>query len=353
MKPYRIHGMMQSYFTRKMTGYFEYKGIPYLFRRFYGVSPESAAAGYPGGVPAVETPEGEFMWDSTAMMHHLERRFPEPAALPPDPVQRFLNYVIEDAADEWFYRAAVGSRWHFAENHAVGGWELARDLSARTPVPCDQAYAMTAAHVRSTLAPLGVTAENVQLWMDDVLRPLMRVLGAHLDARPFLFGARPALADFGLFGGNAAHFVNDPLCRRWTDEDAPPVVRHTHRLLEPEDERFGDWEDAAEVPATMAAILRELGRMYLPWVSRACADGASDVVFSDGTRVRIAATDFLREARGVLLARYVALRDARLDAVLERAGVLPYFAGYAEHAGAVPDYREPPRPLLNRPYPPE
>src|SRR5262249_6109625 len=129
MKPFRIHGMMQSYFTRKMTGYFQYKGIPYIFRRFYGVSPESAAAGFPGGIPAVETPDGAFMWDSTAMIHYLERRFPEPAVLPADPVQRFLAYLIEDATDEWFYRTAVGSRWLFDENHAVGGWELARDFT--------------------------------------------------------------------------------------------------------------------------------------------------------------------------------------------------------------------------------
>jgi hypothetical protein len=102
----------------------------------------------------------------------------------------------------------------------------------------------------------------------------------------------------------------------------------------------------------MIAVLRELGRTYLPWVSRACVDGTADVIFADGTRVALRATDFLRDARAVLLARYLALRDARLDAVLERAGILEYFAGFVRHAGAVPDYRNPPRPALNRPYPP-
>ena len=45
---YRVHGMMQSYFTRKMTGYLDYKRIPWVFRRFPGVSPEAIAAGFPG-----------------------------------------------------------------------------------------------------------------------------------------------------------------------------------------------------------------------------------------------------------------------------------------------------------------
>jgi glutathione S-transferase len=353
MGAYRVHGMMQSYFTRKMTGYLDYKRIPWLFRRFAGMSPESTAAGFPGGVPVVQTPDGEFMWDSTAMIHHLELRFPEPAVMPPDPVQRFLCYVLEDAADEWLYRPAVGTRWHFPENAAVGGFELARDVSARMPLSCDQAHAAVGAHVLSSCGPLGVTAETIRYWVDEVLRPWMRVLGAHLAERPFLLGGRPSLADFGLFGGNAAHFVNDPLCRRWVDEDAPAVVRHTYRLLEPEDQELGAWDDPGAVPETLTAVLAELGRMYLPWVSRACVDGVADLSFANGTRIAMHATEFLREARATLLARYVECRCPRLDHALERARILPYFADHVAQAGTIPDVRQPPRPVLNRPFPPE
>jgi len=347
---YRVHGMMQSYFTRKMTGYLDYKGIPWLFRRYPGASAETMAAGFPGGVPVVQTPAGEFMWDSTSMIHHLELRFPEPSVLPADPAQRFLCYVIEDAADEWFYRPAVGSRWFFPENAAVGGFELARDIAVKMPVACEQAFAGVGAHVTSSCPPLGVTAETIGGWIDETLRPWMRVVGAHLAAHPYLFGARPSLADFGLFGGNAAHFANDPLCRRWTDEDAPAVVQHTHRLREPEDQQFGDWD--AKVPETLVAVLAELGRQYLPWVSRACVDGVADVRFGDGTSVAVHATEFLRDARATLLARYVALRSAPVDAALERAGILRYFADHVAEAGTVPDYALPPRPALNRPFPP-
>lgn len=351
MKPYRLHGMMQSYFTRKMNGYLDYKGIPYLFRRFSGFSPESEAAGYTGGMPPMQTPDGEWMWDSTSMIHHLELRFPEPALFPPDPVQRFLDYVVEDAADEWYYRTAVGSRWSFPENHQVGGYELARDAASRGLMTADQAYTGVQAHVTGSLEPLGVTPENVQLWMDDVLRPWLRVLGNHFNERPYLFGARPSLGDFGIFGGNAAHFVNDPLCRRWADADGPGAVRHTYALFQPEDQVFGEW-DAGEIPATLIAILAEIGRIYLPWVSRACIDGSADVVFASGARAHVKSTEFLRETRSVLLARYASLREPRLDAVLERAGILKYFADYVQHAGKIPDYRNPPRPALNRPFPP-
>lgn len=352
MKPYRVHGMTQSHFTCKMTGYMAYKGIPFLFRRFGGTSPASAAAGFPGGVPAVQTPDGEFMWDSTSMIHHLELRFPQPSVFPDDPAQRFLCYLIEDAADEWTYRMSVGTRWNYLENNAVGGYELGRDLARLMPVTGDMAYAAVGAHVRSTCPPLGVTPENVGSWVESVLRPWMRVLGAHLNETPYLFGARPSLADFGLFGGNAAHYINDPLCRRWLDEDAPTVVRQTYNLLEPEDETFGDW-DTGEPRPTLIRVLAELGRFYLPWVSRACRDGEAEVTFDDGAKVTIRSTEFLRDARAVLLARYVALRSDRLDAILERAGILRYFADYVAQAGSIPDCSKPPRPALNRPFPPE
>jgi len=186
--------------------------------------------------------------------------------------------------------------------------------------------------------------------VDDVLRPWMRALGAHLAGRPYLFGDRPSLADFALFGGNAAHFINDPLCRRWIEEDAPAVVRHTHRLLEPEDQVFGDWDDG--IPDTLIGVLADLTRVYLPWVSQSCVDGTADVVFADGTRITVRASEFLRTARATLLARYLEARGTRLDAILARASVLPFFADYAAHAGTIPDFRDPPQPALNRPFPP-
>lgn len=349
---YRVHGMAQSYFTRKMTGYFDYKEIPCLFRRFPGASPEAMAAGWPGGVPVVETPEGEFMWDTTAMIHHLELRFPARAVLPPEPLTRFLCYLLEDLSDEWLYRPAVGTRWHFEANGAVAGFELARDMTVKMPIPCAVAHAAVRAHVTSTLPALGVTGETIQAWVDEVLRPWTRALQAHLEGRPYLFGGRPSLADFALFGGNAAHFVNDPLCRAWADEDGPAVVQHTHRLLEPEEQSCGEWSD--EVPASLLALLRDAGRLYLPWVSRACTEGTAEIAFASGPRVQVGATDFLREARATLLARYLECRSPRLDEVLEQAGIRQYFADFAAGAGSISDYDQPPQPALNRPFaPPE
>jgi glutathione S-transferase len=95
--PYRVYGMTQSYFTRKLTGYLDYKGIPYLLRRFAGAYPAARAAGWPSGIPVVMTPGGEFMWDTTSMIHHLELGYPERAVLPADHALAFICYALEDA----------------------------------------------------------------------------------------------------------------------------------------------------------------------------------------------------------------------------------------------------------------
>jgi glutathione S-transferase len=352
-RPYRLYGCTQSYFTRKLQAYLEYKGIPYLFRPFFGGNAEILAAGWPGGIPALQAPDGGFMWDTTAVIHHLERRFAERPVLPPDPVARFLGYVIEDVCDEWLYRAAVGSRWFCEENTRIGAWELAREATREIPASADDALALVTEYMRSSCPLFGVTAANIQSWVDEVIRPWLRVLGAHLDGRPYLFGGRPSLADFAAFGGNAAHFTNDPLCRRWVQEDGPAIVAHTHRLQQLEDERFGEWADAGEVPDTLVALLADAGRLYLPWVSRAAVEGSAELRFASGERVTIAATDFVVDARATLLGRYAACRSDALDAILERAGIVRWFADYVDRAGAVPDYAAAPRPKLNRPFPPE
>ncbi len=42
-KPYRLFGMTQSYFTRKLSAYLDQKRITYLLRLFAGANPEVLA----------------------------------------------------------------------------------------------------------------------------------------------------------------------------------------------------------------------------------------------------------------------------------------------------------------------
>ncbi len=348
-EPFVVHGLTVSYFTRKVTGYLGYKQLPWRLEPSIGVNAPARAVGWNGGIPAVTDPDGEMIWDSTSIISHLETRFPHRAVLPDDPVLRFVAYALDDFGDEWFYRHAVGTRWLYDENVVTGSWDIAREGSMEVPGPVDNTRRFVTDQMTACLPRLGTTAENIDAWVNESLVPWLQVFGSHVAAHRWLLG-RVSLADFAFFGPNVAHFTNDPWCRRVVDRVAPDVVAHTHALVRPVTD-IGEWFDRASVPDSLVALLHEAGRHYLPWVAEATVKGEADVHFVDGSVARVPTTNFLDVARGVILARYREARCADLDALLQRAGILEYYADHLDQATEVPDPRPLARPADNRPYP--
>src|SRR3990172_4456353 len=91
VRPYRVYLMNVSYFSGKLEAYLRYKQIPYervevswgaLMRR---ILPRTGLA----KVPVVETPDGQWLQDTTPILDWMEARHPEPAILPADPCQAF------------------------------------------------------------------------------------------------------------------------------------------------------------------------------------------------------------------------------------------------------------------------
>lgn len=350
---YLVHGLTRSYFTRKVTGYLDYTDRPWRLAPAAGaVGPAVAVeAGWNGGIPVVVGPDGVPMWDSTTIIEHLDAAtLPERSVLPGDPTLRFLAFLIDDFSDEWFYRPAVGSRWSYPANTLTGGWQIAEELSVRVPMPGAFVRERVVETMTASLPDLGVLPENVDAWMSEVLVPWFRVLDAHLTDGGYLLGGRPCVADFALFGANAAHFVGDPYCRELADEHGPAVVAHTHRLVEPQEQEFGPWIGADGITDTLVAVIAEAGRHYLPWVAEAAVAGSATVELADGVTAEITASPFLVQARGIMLARYADARSPELDAILDRAGVLSFFADHLDQATSVPDVRERAQPTDNRPY---
>lgn len=349
-QPFLVHGLTVSYFTRKVTGYLDYKGLPWRLRPSIGIQLEARAAGWNGGIPTVTTPEGELIWDSTDILLHLEHRFPTPSILPDDAGLAFVAYLLDDFSDEWLYRHAVGTRWLFPENRATGSWDIAREGALEVPGGVGAARQMVSEAMTACLPRLGITPETIDAWVVESLMPWQRACGAHVAAHGGILGGRPSLADFALFGGNVAHFVNDPQCCRWMEAEAPGIVEWTHALLPTAPAPTGAWLDAHDLPASLVALLAETGRHYLPWVARATRDGSAPVSLSSETVVEIETTNFLNEARGILLARYLAARSVALDRLLERAGILAHFADYTDQATAIPDPVQLPRRADNQPF---
>lgn len=344
---YVVIGLTQSYFTRKMTAYLAYKRIPHRMIFMTTARQEACGAeGWPRGIPPVRTPDGTLMWDSTPMIHYLDGLYPDREVLHPDPTQRFLGYAIEDFMDEWATRFAVATRWYIEENAVHNRWAIGRELSHGTPASWEQAGAFAEAYVTGLCPVLGVVPDNAHLWTEE-LRSWMRRIDALLAERAYLFGDRPSLADFAVAGPCIAHFHGDPACRRMMEEDAPALRAYTERLLEPDEQRFGGWCAADDVPDALIGLLEEIGRVYLPWVAAVGQQGGRANIRLGDNAVELGALPYTLEARETMLARYRAAKCDALDSLLERAGILRHFDNYTSRLAAPPTYTSPPRGELN------
>lgn len=340
---YTLYGAARSYFTRKATGYFDYKEIPYRFTRMnqtrFG---QLRGAGWRRGIPVVRAPDGAFMWDTTPVIHYLDGVFPDRGVFHPDPVQQFLAYVIEDASDEWYTHPAIAVRWFYEPDAALLQRELGMDMCMYSDATPEQAGGVARAMMTERCHKLGVTEASAAAWV-AVLDDWMRVLDGLLADRPYFFGGRPSLADFAVFGASVAHFYFDPTSRALMDDHAPRLREWTDRLREPHEQEFGDWCAADDVPDAMLAVLRELGREYLPWAASAGFERCTVPVDLRGVHLDLETIPYTGKARAELLARYRAATCARLDAILERAGIRQYFDGYGTPLDAPPVYDTPPR----------
>ena len=179
------------------------------------------------------------------------------------------------------------------------------------------------------LSFVGSSEETRELIEDSFLRQI-RLLEAHLDGRSYLFGGRPAFADFGLWG-QLYNAHSDPTPGAIMEAEAPRLVAWTRRMLEPRAE--GDFEPWERLAPTLEPFLeQEVAGIFLPWSS---ANAAALAAGEESFRVKLSGHDFSQgvqkyHARSLaaLKARYQAVEDrSELDPILERTGCLPWLRG--------------------------
>ena len=117
---------------------------------------------------------------------------------------------------------------------------------------------------------LGVVGSNptTAAVIEESYRRLLRALDAQLRVQPFVMGARPGTADFGLFGQLTQLALFDPTSQALALGEAPRVVAWCHGVedlsgLEVTD---ADWTPRDAVPETLGALLAEVGRVYAPFL---------------------------------------------------------------------------------------
>ena len=145
-EPVNLVGGTGSPYTQKMVALLRYRGIPY---RIQWGQPEAACEAL-----GVEKPRPIFMptfffegesgltaeCDSTPIIRRLEETYTERSVLPTDPALAFIDYLIEDFADEWCTKYMFHYRWHFDADADNAGTLLPLGMNVSMPSEGLQAF---------------------------------------------------------------------------------------------------------------------------------------------------------------------------------------------------------------------
>lgn len=269
----RLVGADGSPYSNKVLGVFRYRRLPH--RWLSGHSPETIGLAAPKGPPLAPTlifADGTAMNDSTFLIKEVERRYPGRTVVPPDPALAFLCALVEDYCDEWMTKAMFHYRWTYDIPTAgfgigAGGLTFGADIDNIEKMGASFADRQVA-RLRDVVGSNEVTGPVIERSFEQ----FCRVLEAHLHAgHAFLFGSRPSAADFALFGQLHPMISLDPETSRKVFAASRSVWFWYHSLkdlsgLSLKDENAG-WLDPANLPPTLIAVFREIGRLYAPFMT--------------------------------------------------------------------------------------
>jgi glutathione S-transferase len=325
---YTLYGALGSPYSMKMRAVMRYRRLLHVWA--HGAAALAATHGKVKApvIPILAYPDGSFANDSTPLIYDLEARHPDRGIVPPDPGRGFIAHLIEDFADEWLTKAMFGYRWlRTIDQVQMSRW-LAFDQLQGGGIAQSQAGAETfRARQVGRMAIVGCTEANFPL-IEASSRAVLTALEQHVTDRHCLFGTRPSLAEFGLYG-QISQLGVDPTPEAMLRRDYPYTLRW---LLHIDDMSGldGEW-DAAGTPLAPAVttLLGIIGDVYFPFLlanAAALAAGSDSFAFTAMGR-DYAQGSFKYQAKCLadLRARFAALpADARaaITPMLAESGCL-------------------------------
>ncbi len=350
----RIVGIHGSPYSRKLLAALRYRRLPYSW--IVRDSPEDADLPRPrvsllpqlisdgdGGTPVAVT-------DSTPILRELDRLHPERRLRPPDPVVALLDAVLEDWADEWLTKPMFHYRWAFADDIHRASQILPR--WSRPQRSDDEVRIGGGMFAQRQIGRLGVVGSNATTAavIEDSYHRSLALLSEHLVSKRFLMGSRPGVSDFAVYGQLTQLTGFDPTPSAIALALAPRVVAWVDVMdelsgLEPVSE---DWITRDAVPATLRALLAEVGRVYVPFLlanAAAIERGAASVECTiDGRPWTQQPFPYQAKCLTWLRDEHAALSEPdrrAADALLAGSGCEALFAAGATHTkrGQVPESR--------------
>ena len=343
---YRLHGLKLSYFTGKLEAYFRVKGVAFKFvgmdtADFRRCARETGIA----QMPQVQAPDGRWLTDTTAIIGEFERRLAGPSLSPQDPLTRFFSLLLEDLFDEWLWRPALYYRWAFSEDSTLMSSQIARTMLRDVPLPFSARRRLILARQRGKyLRQDGISRQTAPV-IEALYRDTLQMLEAIFRVRPFLMGARPVEADFGLMGPFLRHFSRDPTPAAILRETAPYTQAWVARVwaMTPDDAEAGLLP--GRVPDDLQGLITMAARDYLPYLAAnalAVSQSAATVKYTQGgADWSVPAAPYRAACLDALKAAFLALPDEARAAAGIKLGPGAVAILSAPKTAFVPNVRRP------------
>ena len=336
---YLIYGAELSPYSVKIRAYFRYKEIPHkwIIRDQKSNVEYKKFAKLPI-VPLVVTPEKTGLQDSTPIIKLLEQEYQNNSVSPPETHTAFVARILEEYADEWLNKAMFHYRWRYEDDQISAS---KRFVGLMIPVWANKIPLLNrvlkrklAATIRKRMiSRLWVVGsnKNTESQIEQSLNIFLHLSEQHLQDRPYFFGFRPSIADFGIWG-QVYNMWTDPTVGQVIESSHPETLKWIKRMLHPKSE--GEFEPWESLEATLMPILKkELADVFMPWLeanNKALATGEKEL------SVKIKGKDFTHsvgspqkyhaKSFAMLLEEYNDIPDkTKLDAVLQKAGLISYF----------------------------
>ena len=268
LQPIVVYGSSISYFSGKLENYFRLRGIPYELRGIQYPQDEKRIKAELGlcQMPSVSLGDGRWMTDTTEIIRWFEREYPGDNVIPDDPELAFYCYLLEDWADEWWWRPAMHYRWYYPKGAYLQSRHLADELTGSIPAPGFARRWMLRRRQRSGYTTGdGISAAAVP-GVEAMYLRLLAQLEVIFSQRPFLLGDRPSLADVGLSGPFFRHFALDPVPLELIRERAPSVLEWVARLWNTSMAECPG-ELPGQLPEDLLPLLQDIGESYLPYLN--------------------------------------------------------------------------------------
>jgi glutathione S-transferase len=251
----QFSGKARAYLRWKCVDFSEKMATPEVYRDL--VEPRIGFA----VIPVLITPDGLAVQDSADIIDYVERAEAGPSVFPDGPVQNLASFLLELYADEWLIIPAMHYRWNYNEAWIVQ--EFGRS-AAPNASPEEQARMgqVLAAPVKEAVPKFGVSEETIS-GIEAHYEGFLADYSAHLRKMPFVFGGRPSLADFALFGPLYGPLYRDPASGERMRRLAPVVADWVERMLTVK-AGSKSLSGGDEVPPTLYPILKRQMNEQLP-----------------------------------------------------------------------------------------